>query len=215
MLAATETQRAKIECVVADDHPPIVDSLSRFLAASGFAVVGTALDGDAALAAVEELRPSVLIADMRMPRMDGVELSRRVAEASPETGVLLYSGEGNAALVTDAIDAGALGFAVKDAPLADLARAIDIVAGGGLYVDPVLGARLAMPRKPAARRSLTERERETLRMLGDGDSYFEIGSKVFLSPDTVRTHAQRAMTKLGARTRTQAVAIAVRDGLIG
>jgi len=215
MVAAAQTHRAEIRCVIADDHPPIIDSVSRFLSAAGFDVVGTALDGEAALAAVEEFRPDVLVADVRMPRVDGLELAARVAKVSPATGVLLYSGLGDAGLVSDALDAGARGFAVKDAPLDDLARAIETVADGGLYIDPVLGARLASPRLMAARRSLSEREREVLRMLADGDSYNDIGKRVFLSPDTVRSHAQRAMIKLGARTRTHAVAVALREGLIG
>jgi DNA-binding NarL/FixJ family response regulator len=214
MVAAAQTHRAEILCIVADDHPPILDCLSRFLSAAGFNVVGTAGDGEAALAAVEELRPGVLVADVRMPRVDGLELSKRVAKSSPGTGVLLYSGAGDAGLVSDALDAGARGFAVKDAPLDELARAIDVVASGGLYVDPVLGARLVSSQKAASRRPLTERERDTLRMLAEGDSYLEMGDRIFLSPDTVRAHAQRAMTKLGARTRAQAVAMAVRDGLI-
>jgi two-component system, NarL family, response regulator DesR len=129
--------------------------------------------------------------------------------------VLLYSGVADRGLVNDSLDAGARGFALKDAPLEDLARAIDTVAGGGLYVDPVLAASLATLRQGDARKPLSEREREVLRLLADGDAYAEIGSKLFLSPDTVRAHAQRAMTKLGARTRTQAVALALRDALIG
>jgi DNA-binding NarL/FixJ family response regulator len=215
MVAAAQIPRAEITCVVADDHPPIVDSLTRFLTAAGLTVVGSACDGEAALAAVEELHPDVLVADVRMPRVDGIELAARVAKSSPETGVLLYSGLGDAGLVSDALDAGARGFAVKDAPLDDLVRAVVVVADGGIYIDPVLGARLASPRQAAGRRALSDRERSVLRMLAEGDSYNEIGKKVFLSPDTVRSHAARAMTKLGCRTRTQAVAVALRDGLIG
>jgi DNA-binding NarL/FixJ family response regulator len=116
--------------------------------------------------------------------------------------------------VSDALDAGARGFALKDAPLDDLARAVDTVARGGLYVDPVLAAAIASRNKDQ-RKALSEREREVLRLLAEGGSYAEIGSKLFLSPDTVRAHAQRAMTKLGARTRTQAVAVALREAVIG
>ena len=94
------------------------------------------------------------------------------------------------------------------------AARIDTVAAGGLYVDPVLAASLAS-RRGDERKSLSEREREVLRMLAEGGSYAEIGASLFLSPDTVRAHAQRAMTKLGARTRTQAVAVALREAVIG
>jgi DNA-binding NarL/FixJ family response regulator len=138
-----------------------------------------------------------------------------VRTVSPETGVLLYSGVSDAALVSDALDAGARGFALKDAPLEDVGRAIRTVARGDLYVDPVLAAALASNRRGDERRALSAREREVLRMLAEGGSYAEIGSQLFLSPDTVRAHAQRAMTKLGARTRTQAVAVAMRQAMIG
>ena len=197
--------------MIADDHPPIIDSLARYLTAAGFAVVGTAPDGEAALSAIQELAPRVCIADVRMPKLDGLELARKVASS---TAVLLYSGVSDRGLVTDALDAGARGFALKDAPLEDLARAIDTVAAGGLYVDPVLAASLATRRCTEQRKALSAREREVLRMLSEGSSYAEIGGTLFLSPDTVRAHAQRAMTKLGARTRTQAVALALRAALI-
>jgi DNA-binding NarL/FixJ family response regulator len=211
---AARRDRAATTCVVADDHPPIIDCLSRYLSAAGFTVLATAVDGEAALAAVEAHRPVVCVADVRMPRLDGLELSRRAATVSPETAMLLYSGVADRGLVSDALDAGARGFALKDAPLEDLGRAIDIVAAGNLYVDPVLAAALAT-RRGTERKALSERERQVLRLLAEGGSYAEIGSSLFLSPDTVRSHAQRAMQKLGARTRTQAVAVALREAVIG
>jgi DNA-binding NarL/FixJ family response regulator len=210
----TPKDRAATTCVVADDHPPILDCLTRFLDDAGFTVLGTALDGARALEAVTELHPLVLVADVRMPKLDGLELAREVLKTSLTTGVLLYSGVSDSGLASDALDAGARGFALKDAPLDDLARAIDTVASGGIWVDPVLAASLASSRRTDVRKSLSERERQVLRMLAQGGSYAEIGSSLFLSPDTVRAHAQRAMTKLGARTRTEAVAVALRDGLV-
>jgi DNA-binding NarL/FixJ family response regulator len=206
--------RAATTCVLADDHPPILDSLARYLKSAGFNVLGTALDGIRALEAVKTLGPVVCIADVRMPKLDGLELSREIAKVAPKTAVLLYSGLSDQGLVSEALDAGARGFALKDAPLEDLGRAIDTVASGGLYIDPVLAAALATSRSADARKGLSEREREVLRMLAEGGSYAEIGSALHLSPDTIRAHAQRAMSKLGARTRTQAVAVALRDGLV-
>jgi DNA-binding NarL/FixJ family response regulator len=206
--------RSEVTCVIADDHPPIIDCLVRHLSAAGFTVVATAEDGEAALAAVLEHGPAVCIADVRMPRIDGLGLARKLSDSAPGTTVLLYSGVADKGLVSDALDAGARGFALKDAPLDDLSRAVDTVAAGGLYVDPVLAAALAT-RRGDERKALSEREREVLRLLAEGGSYAEIGSRLFLSPDTVRAHAQRAMTKLGARTRTQAVAVALREAVIG
>lgn len=206
--------RSTITCVVADDHPPIVDSVSRYLTGVDFAVVATAQDGEQALAAIDRHRPSVCVADVRMPHLDGLELARRAEAVSPETAVLLYSGFSDRGLVADALDAGARGFALKDAPLGDLARAIDLVVSGSVYIDPVLAAELA--RKPGTepRNALSTREREVLRLLAAGGSYGEIGTTLFLSPDTIRAHAHRAMIKLGARTRTEAVATALRHALI-
>jgi DNA-binding NarL/FixJ family response regulator len=206
--------RSETTCVIADDHPPIIDCLSRYLTGAGFTVLGTAQDGQAALAQIVAHRPRVCIADVRMPHIDGLELARRVLVAAPETAVLLYSGVSDRGLVSDALDAGARGFALKDAPLDDLGRALDSVSSGGLYVDPVLAASLAT-RRGDDRKPLSEREREVLRLLAEGGSYAEIGESLFLSPDTVRAHAQRAMLKLGARTRTQAVAVALREAVIG
>jgi DNA-binding NarL/FixJ family response regulator len=206
--------RSRTTCVVADDHPPIIDSIARYLSSVGFTILATALDGQLALEAVLEHRPAVCIADLNMPKLSGLELARRIAADAPETGTLLYSGVSDPALVSDAIDAGARGFALKDAPLDSLAGAIDAIAMGHLYVDPVLAAALLASRSKIERRGLSDREREMLRHLAEGESYAEIGAAVHLSPDTVRTHAQRAMAKMGARTRTHAVAIALRDGLI-
>ena len=206
--ASSLNDRSKTTCVLADDHPPIVDSISRYLSGAGFEIVAAVGDGQAALAAVEQHRPLVCVADVRMPLIDGLELARRVTAAFPDTGVLLYSGISDRGLVSDAPAAGARRFALKNA------RAVDTVARGGLYVDPVLAAAIASRNKDQ-RKALSEREREVLRLLAEGGSYAEIGSKLFLSPDTVRAHAQRAMTKLGARTRTQAVAVALREAVIG
>jgi DNA-binding NarL/FixJ family response regulator len=203
-----------ITCVLADDHPPILDSLSRYLTEHGIAVVATATDGELAAAAVLSHRPRVCVSDLRMPRLDGLGLAERLRTAAPDTAVLLYSGVSDAALVSDALDAGARGFALKDAPLDDISRAIQTVAGGSIYVDPVLAATIATNRRDVERRALSTREREVLRLLAAGGSYAQIGSELFLSPDTVRAHAQRAMAKLGARTRTQAVAVALRKAMI-
>ena len=214
MESPTLLDRAQVSCVLADDHPPIIDALERVLTASGFGVVAATRDGEAALEAVEASHPSVCVADVWMPRLDGLELARRLDAEGSDTAVLLYSGRADSGLLSDALDAGARGLALKDAPLDDLARAIDAVAAGSVYIDPVLAASLAMRRRDGTTRGLSPREREVLRLLADGGSYGEIGAALFLAPDTVRAHAQRAMTKLGARTRTQAIAVAVRERLI-
>ena len=206
--------RSTITCVIADDHPGIVDVATRVLAAAGYAVVATASTGEQALEAIEKHTPRVCVADVQMPHVGGIELVRRAAHIAPTTAVLLYSGFSERGLVLDALDAGARGFALKEGPLDDLVRATDVVASGSLYIDPVVAGMLAGAGGAARRNPLSPREREVLRELAEGCSYGEIGSKLFLSPETVRAHAHKAMTKLGARTRTQAVAVAMRNALI-
>ena len=206
--------RSTVTCIVADDHPGIVDVATRTLTAAGFVVLATANTGEQALEAIEQHAPSVCVADIQMPHVGGIELVRRVARVAPATAVLLYSGFSERGLVLDALDAGARGFALKEGPLDDLVRATDAVAAGSLYIDPVVAGTLAGVGGTSRRNPLSPREREVLRELAEGGSYGEIGAKLFLSPDTVRAHAHKAMTKLGARTRTQAVAVAMRNALI-
>jgi DNA-binding NarL/FixJ family response regulator len=114
----------------------------------------------------------------------------------------------------EALDAGVRGFVLKEAPLADLVRAVRTVAGGGSYVDPVLVGVLASPQAVEQLPALSQRERDVLRLLADGMSNEQIGKELFISPETVRTHVRKAMDKLDADTRTQAVAKALRQSLI-
>jgi DNA-binding NarL/FixJ family response regulator len=200
--------------VIADDHPAVLEAVSEFLVDSGIEVVGRAVDGEAALAQIERLQPEVALVDVRMPKLGGVELTRRARRSAPETAVLLYTGYGDRALLSEGLDAGVSGFVLKEAPIDDLLRAIRAVAAGGTYVDPVLAGTLAASPAGAKRPELTVRERDILRLLADGLSNEEIGNTLFISPETVRTHVRKAMVKLDADTRTQAVARALRDELI-
>jgi DNA-binding NarL/FixJ family response regulator len=201
-------------CIVADDHPAMVEAVAEMLTENGLSVVGRARDGEEALAKIESRQPDVALIDVRMPRLGGVEVARRAAVSSPSTSVILYTAYGDRALLTEALDAGARGFVLKEAPLADLARAVQLVAQGGTYVDPVLASFLASSRTTEKLRTLTQRERDVLRLLADGHSNEEIGKRLFISPETVRTHVRKAMAKLDADTRTQAVATALRQSLI-
>jgi DNA-binding NarL/FixJ family response regulator len=199
--------------LVADDHPAMVEAVCEVLAENGIEVTGRARDGDEALAKIEARKPDVAVVDLRMPRLSGVEIARRAARSSPETGVILYTAYGERALLTEAFDAGARGFVLKEAPLDDLVRAVEIVSAGGTYVDPVLAGVLASTSADEVP-SLTQRERDVLRLLADGLSNEEIGRRLFISPETVRTHIRKAMDKLDADTRTEAVAKALRQSLI-
>ena len=203
-----------VTCIVADDHPAMVEAVCEVLAQHGVEVVGRARDGEEALAKIEASRPTVALVDLRMPRLSGIELTRRGSVSAPETSFILYTAYGERALLTEALDAGARGFVLKEAPLADLVRAVEIVARGGTYVDPVLAGVFATASGTGKLPALTQCERDVLRLLADGLSNEEIGKRLFISPETVRTHVRKAMAKLDADTRTQAVAKALRQSLI-
>ena len=208
------TSEGTVRCLIADDHPAVLEAVAEFLVQSGIEVVGRAADGEAALAQVERLRPDVALVDVRMPKLDGIELTRRARRSMPGTAVLLYTGYGDRALLSEGLDAGVAGFVLKEAPIDDLLRAVRAVAAGGTYVDPVLAGTLAGSPTGAKRPELTVRERDILRLLADGLSNEEIGTRLFISPETVRTHVRKAMSKLEADTRTQAVATALRQSII-
>ena len=203
-----------ITCVVADDHPAVLEAVVEYLEQSGINVVARAHDGDEALEQIEERKPQVALIDVRMPKLGGIELTRRVQRSTPATAILLYTGYGDRALLTEALDAGVNGFVLKEAPMEDLLRAVKSVAAGGTYVDPVLAGTLAASSVGNTVPELTRRERDVLRLLADGLSNEEIGKKLYISAETVRTHVRKAMAKLDADTRTQAVARALRDHLI-
>jgi DNA-binding NarL/FixJ family response regulator len=205
---------AQITCLVADDHPVVLDAVTGFLRRHEVQIVGRARDGQQAMAMIEELKPQVALVDVLMPRSGGIEVAREVARSSPETGVILYTGMGERELLMEALDAGARGFLLKEAPLDDLLRAVESVASGQVYVDPVLAGVLASPDSTSHMPQLTQREREVLRLLADGLRNEAIGQRLFISPETVRTHIRKAMEKLNADTRTQAVAEAIRQQLI-
>ncbi len=205
--------KTHVTCVIADDHPAVLEAVAEYLGQAGVEIVGRARDGEEALEQIEQWQPQVALVDVRMPKLGGIELARRAARLAPDTSVVLYTGYGDRAQLTEALDAGVRGFVLKEAPMDDLLRALHAVAGGGTYVDPVLAGTLAasMGSKDA---QLTQRERDVLRLLADGLANDEIGKQLFISAETVRTHVRKAMDKLDADTRTQAVARALRDHLI-
>jgi DNA-binding NarL/FixJ family response regulator len=204
---------ARLTCLVADDHPAVLEAVCDYLTEAGVSVVARVGDGEAALAQLESLRPDVALVDVRMPRLGGLELARRSAKNAPDTAIVLYTGYGDLALLTEALDVGVRGFVVKEAPLEDVVRALREVAAGRQYVDPVLAGTLAITAGEQGAR-LTTREREVLRLLAEGLANEEIGRRLFISAETVRTHVRKAMLKLDADTRTEAVAKALRQGLI-
>ena len=208
------TVESAITCVVADDHPAVVEAVADILAENGVEVPGRARDGTDAVKLIELHRPAVALLDLRMPGLSGIEVARLAARSSPDTAVILYTAFGDRALLTEALDAGARGFVLKEAPLAEVVRAVELVAAGRTYVDPVLAGVLSSSAATDKILNLTQRERDVLRLLADGMTNEEIGKTLFISPETVRTHVRKAMAKLDADTRTEAVATALRQSLI-
>jgi DNA-binding NarL/FixJ family response regulator len=192
----------------------VLEAVAEFLVQGGIEVIARARDGEEALERIEQRKPQVALVDVRMPKLGGIELTRRSQRSTPETSILLYTGYGDRALLTEALDAGVRGFVLKEAPMDDLLRAVQSVATGGTYVDPVLAGTLAASSIGNKLPELTQRERDVLRLLADGLANEEIGKRLFISAETVRTHVRKAMDKLDADTRTQAVARALRDRLI-
>lgn len=202
-----------LTCVVADDHPSVVVAVSELLGAGGITVLARAADGGDALAQIEKHQPDVAVVDALMPVISGIEVIRRAAVATPATAIVLYTGYGSAAMLAEALDAGARGFVLKGSPLDDLLQAVRAVAAGNQYVDPSLSGTLLSSEVSRPPR-LTQRERDVLALLADGLSNDEIGRRLSISVETVRTHLRKAMTKLGSASRTQAVATALRLHLI-
>lgn len=205
-------QPARVTVLVADDHPAVLEAVATYLQEHGIDVVGRAQDGEEALELITRRLPQVAVVDVRMPKLGGIEVARRL-RGRTETHLVLFSGYGDRALLLEALDAGVRGFVLKEAPLDDLVRAINALVAGDSYVDPVLAGSLAASVSEHVP-ELTAREREVLRLLADGLSNEEIGKRLFISAETVRTHLRKAMDKLGAETRTQAVAVALRDSII-
>lgn len=200
-------------CLLADDHPALVVALSDFLERSGIDVVAIARDGAEAVELAKAESPDVALVDYRMPRLAGTELIEGIRSVASGTKVVVYTAEMGDGLARDALGAGASGVVLKEAPLVDILRAVDTALQGRTYVDPALaGQALLNPR--AGGTLLTPRERQVLELLAEGLSHDEIGERLGISGETVRTHLQKASERLGAGTRTQAVATALRLGLI-
>jgi DNA-binding NarL/FixJ family response regulator len=206
-----ERNEARLTCVIADDHPVVAEAIKAVLTRHGIKVMAVVGSGETAVREVEHLRPPIALVDMGLPDVNGADVARRVKRVSPETAVIVFTGRSEFAVMSEALDAGARGFVLKEAPLPDLVRAIQMVARGGVYVDPGLASLLVDGRNED---KLTPREREILRLIADGLGNEQIGARLFISPQTVRTHVGKAMAKLAVDSRTEAVAVALRQKLI-
>ncbi len=211
----------KLRLLIADDQPLMRAGFRAVLESTGeMEVVAEAADGLEAIAAARETRPDVVLMDVRMPNLDGIEAIKRM----PGRRVLVLTTFGLDEYIVEALRAGASGFITKDVPADELIRAVRVVAAGDALLTPAVtrqlldqvARRLPAPiaTGPEALRELTEREREVLELLARGMSNAEIAGALFVGEATVKTHVSNVLTKLGLRDRVQAVVLAYEIGLI-
>ncbi len=198
-----------IRVVVAEDQALVLDALAALLALEDdIEVVGRARDGAAALEVLDALKPDVLVSDIEMPGLTGIEVAERLKASGSRTRVVIVTTFGRAGYLRRALDAGVRGYLLKDGPSAVLAEAVRKVAAGGKAIAPELAEAVW----DAAPDPLTERERAVLRMAEAGDSNKTIGEALGLSPGTVRNYLSEAAQKLGAGNRIEAGRIARSNG---
>ena len=213
-----------ISIVLADDQAMVRAGLRLILEAEDdLEVVGEASDGEEAVAVTRRLRPDVVLMDIQMPKLDGLEATRRIGqEAAIRSRVLILTTFEQDDYVFEALRAGASGFLLKNAPPEELVQAVRIVAAGDALLAPSITRRViedytqrSAPRKnDAGLELLTEREVEVLRLLATGKSNSELATHLYLGEGTIKTHVSHVLTKLGLRDRVQAVVFAYESGLV-
>jgi DNA-binding NarL/FixJ family response regulator len=203
-----------VRLALVEDHPALRQGLELLLGREGCEVVGTA-DGVAeALALVAETEPDVVVVDITLADGSGLDLTRRLLAEDPRRAIVIYTGSSDVDVLLDGLDSGARGYALKEGAPSELFEAIEVVAGGGTYVDPRLRPALLSQRATQRQPTLSAREREIMQLLAEGLTGEEVADRLFLSTETVKTHVRNAMTKLEARNRVHAIALALRDGII-
>ena len=208
---------APIRVLIADDHPIVRDGLALILAtAPDMEVVGEAADGTEALRAVVRLQPDVLVLDLAMPGLDGVETIRRLRADGSRVGVLVFTAYDTDDRILAALRAGAAGYLLKGAPREEVFAAIRTVAAGGSLLPPLVATRLLRHVRgdEPEPEDLTPRQQEVLRLLAQGQQNKEIAAALHISERTAKFHVEAVLRRLGAGNRTEAAAIAARRGLL-
>ncbi len=215
----------KIRILIADDHPVVRDGLNAILETQpDFEVIGEASDGGETIAQVEKLQPDVLLLDLDMPVMDGLQALQQIMKQRPETKVIVFTVFDTDERILAAVQSGAQGYLLKgDAPRAEIFRAVRVVYAGGALLQPVVASKLLRQMHitpatnsahPAISEELTEREQEVLELLARGLANKEIAPKLSISERTVKFHVSAILGKLGVSNRTEAVTTAAQRGLI-
>ncbi len=210
-----------IRVLLADDHRMLREGLRRSLTEEGFEIVGEAENGEQAVRMVADLQPDVVLMDVSMPEMDGLEATRLIGGSFTATQVIMLTMHADHEVLADAIRAGASGYLVKDCSTEEIAEAIRMAVQGDTVLSPQLAAtmldevrRLDVPDIPEEERVITKREEEVLQLIADGCSTPEVAEQLYISQKTVKNHLASIYQKLDARDRTQAVLQAVRMGIV-
>ncbi|MFD6609751.1 response regulator [Micromonospora chalcea] len=204
-----------ISLLIVDDHPVVRNGLrGMFSADPRFEVLGEAGDGAEAIVAAEALRPDVILMDLRMPRVDGVTAIRELARRGVPARVLVLTTYDTDSDVLPAVEAGATGYLLKDAPSEELFRAVEAAAQGQATLSPAVATRLMRQMRQPASEPLSQRELEVLELVARGSTNREAARQLFISEATVKTHLLHAYAKLGVNDRAAAVAAAFSRGYL-
>jgi DNA-binding NarL/FixJ family response regulator len=205
-----------IRVLIADDHAVVRQGLRMFLQLeSELEIVGEAVNGKQALSMAHELTPDIVLMDLLMPEMDGLEATAAIRRELPDTEVIALTSVLEDSSIVSAVRAGAIGYLLKDTEADELVRAIKAAADGQVQLSPRVATRLVREvRAPESPETLTERETDVLRLLAKGKSNKEIAQELQIGEKTVKTHVSNVLGKLGVVSRTQAALHAVRIGLV-
>jgi DNA-binding NarL/FixJ family response regulator len=203
-----------LRLVLIEDHQALREGLELLLDREGLVVVGTAGTAREGRELVERLNPDVAVIDIRLGEDSGIKLTAELVDAQPDRRIVLYTGSNDVDMLISGLDSGARGYALKDGTPTELKTAVTTVAEGGTYVDPRLHPALLSRKATQTQRVLSKREREIMDLLAQGLTGEQVAERLFLSPETIKTHIRNAMSKLEANTRVHAIAIALRDGFI-
>lgn len=207
--------RGRVGILIADDHPVVRIGLRGMLDGErDFEVVGEAENGEEAVGLAERLKPAVVLMDLRMPGLDGVAATARIRERSPDAHVLVLTTSDSGADILRAIEAGATGYVLKDAPREELFRAVRAAAEGKSVLAPSAAAHLMQRVRWPAEEALSGREVEVLGLVAQGKSNKDIAGELWISEATVKSHLLRIYDKLGAKDRASAVVAAMRRGIL-
>lgn len=216
----SDSTPARIKVLITDDHVVVREGLAAMLAREkDIEVVGEAVNGQQAIEKARELRPDIILMDLRMPEVDGIEAMRRIKPENPHIKFIILTTYDNDEYIFKGIESGARAYLLKDSPREDLFKAIRVVSQGGSLIEPAVAGRVLdrfveLSHQGQASEGLSDRELEVLNLIARGASNKLIASSLSISESTAKTHIQSIFNKLGVNDRTEAVTEAVKKGII-